>query len=258
MHTPNERRTLRRFALPLVAALAALPALAQDAPGDGIATAWHIEVAEGQREAFEAKVKEFNAFLADKEGAWEWSFFSVLTGPDTGDYIVRSGSHDWADFDVEQDWEDEADAWFDENLAPLVGSMTRTMTRADPQVQAWPKEEVEFRYFNVRHWYVNNGHAAAFQEGLRKVHGHLRDGAYPGFYGAWYSVSGLPGNLVMLVSAHRNWADMAEPTPSFDEVMLKAMTEEELGEFWRTWGKTYETGETFTVAYRPDLSFNAD
>lgn len=256
-----QNRMKRRLAMllaALAAALFALPAVAQDDEGESIATAWHVTVKEGHGKAFEAKVKEFNAFLADKEGAWDWDFYSVLTGPDTGDYIVRSGGHAWAEFDVEQAWEAEADAWFEENLAPLVDSMTRTMTRADPVVQAWPEEGVEFRYFNVQHWYVHNGHGATFQEGLRKVHGHLRDGGYPGAYGAWYAVSGLPGNMVMLVSGHRNWADMAETDPSFDEVMLKAMTAEELGEFWQSWGQTFKAGETFTVAHRPDLSLGSD
>jgi len=188
---------------------------------------------------------------------WRWQWFSIITGPDTGSFIARSGDHNWADFDArdaKKDWSEAAGAKFSTEVQPHIADLDVSITRPDKDLGMWPESMEGYKYFSITHWYIKQGQGRAFNEGLKKIDGYLKDSEWANYYAFIYNVSGGYDNSITLVSPRKNYADMAPKEPKFIDVMNKAMGEEEAQAFLAEWSQTYKAGENYLIAYRPKLS----
>jgi hypothetical protein len=244
----------RTFLALAVLALFCMPVQAQDEETDGIAIVWQFSINDNQDDEFEEAVKGFHRFMADKEGAYHWDWYKVLTGPNTGKYIARSGNHDWADMDADHDWDDEADAYIDEHVSPHIDTATRMLFRTDHDLSNWPAENPGFKYFNLDVWNIKSGQGRKFNSGLKKIHELLVAGDFPVSYGFSYPVSGGVGGQIQLVTGHTSWADMAQPDPSFESILVEAMGEDEFASFMTDWGSTFDSGANWTVVHMKGMS----
>ena len=59
-----------------------------------------------------------------------------------------------------------------------------------------------------------------------------------------------------LVSFHTSWADMADPNPTFEAIMVRALGQDGFMEFVSEVGETYRGTESITIRLRPDLGVN--
>ncbi len=59
-----------------------------------------------------------------------------------------------------------------------------------------------------------------------------------------------------LVSFHTSWADMAEPEPNVNAVLLQALGQEGLMELLDEFGQAVRGIESVTLRLRPDLGVN--
>lgn len=247
----------------MVVALACLSgmsiALAQDAEkNDGLARVVFITAKDGQEKALEEAIVKYHKFMGTKAGAMRYQWYSIVTGPDTGKYIARSGGHNWADFDAEHDWDDESDAKFTSMVQPHVASMVITYTRNDDELGIWPDSLDGYQYFSVTRWHIKPGQGTAFSDGLKKIDAALKAGAFPGYYTFIDTVSGGEGNTTTLVSPRKSFADMAPKEPSFMDIMNKSMGEKETEAFLADWGNTYEAGQNMLLRHMAEQSDYGD
>jgi hypothetical protein len=234
-------------------------AVAQDdEDNDGIAQVVLITPKDGHEKALEEAITAYHHYMADKKGAWRYQWYSIITGPDTGKYIARSGGHNWADFDAEHDWDEAAGERFDKNVQPHVEDMDITIAKTDDEVGKWPENFDGYKYFSITNWYVKQGQNRAFNEGLKKIDKALNEGGFPNYYAFTYPVSGGKGNQVTLVSPRKSFADMAPKEPKFIDVMNKALGEDETKELLAEWSTTYHEGRNFLLKHRPKLSDYGD
>jgi len=234
-------------------------AVAQDEDKDeGIAQVVLITAKDGQEKALEKAITAYHKFMGDKKGAWHYQWYSIITGPDTGKYIARSGNHNWADFDAEHDWDEEAGASFAKNVKPYIADADVTITKTDDELGIWPEKLEGYKYFSITNWHVKAGQRKAFNDGLKKINEALKGGGFPSYYAFTHPVSGGRGNQVTLVSPRKSFADMAPKEPSFYEVMNKALGEEETSAFLAEWSATYKAGDNFLLKHRPELSNYGD
>lgn len=233
------------------------PAMAEE-ENDGLARVILITAKEGHRQELEDAITKYHHYMADKQGAWRYSWFSIITGPNAGKYIARSGDHNWADFDAEHDWDEEAGKTFREDVAPHIDNMVPWITKTNDEVGIWPDSMEGYQYFSVTEWHILTGKGREFNEGLKKVDGILNEGGFPGFYAFSSAVSGGHGNSVSIVSPRKNFADMAPKEPAFMDIMNKAMGEEAAQSFMDDWGKTFKRGQNQLLRYRPKLSDYGD
>jgi hypothetical protein len=230
-------------------------AVAQDEEeNDGLAQVVRISAKDGQDQDLEKAITEYHHYMGDKEGAWHYQWYSIMTGPDAGDYIARSGGHNWEDFDAENEWEDEANARFTSDVQPYIADADVLITRPDKELGMWPDSIEGYQYFSVTEWHIMPGKNRAFNEGLKKIDGMLKEGGWPNHYAFVYNVSGGYGNTVTLVSPRKSFADMAPKEPAFIDILNEVMGEEEAQAFLADWGKTYKSGQNILLAYRPELS----
>lgn len=234
-------------------------AVAQDQPeNDGIAQLVVITARDGQELALEKAITDYHHYMADKEGAFRYQWHSIMTGPDTGKYVARSGGHNWADFDATHDWDDAADAKFLSDVQPYIQSADFRIARTDRDLGIWPESMDGYQYFLVTDWHIKSGQFGAFNKGLKKIDEILKAGDWPNYYAFTHMVSGGKGNQITLVSPRKSFADMAPKEPSFIQAMNKALGEEEAAAFLSEWGQTYKQGRNRMLKYRPKLSDYGD
>ena len=93
-----------------------------------VAAVVKITPVRGHEETLITAITDYHKWVAQFEGHHQYTWYEVLTGPDTGKYIARTGSHGWADFDAEYDWQEKANEVFMTNIRPHVESAQRMMT----------------------------------------------------------------------------------------------------------------------------------
>jgi len=241
------------LALSLISVFSLLQAQ-EDEDNADVAMLWSVTAVDGKDAEFEAAVKGFHEFMADKEGHWDWQWYSVLTGEDTGSYRARSGGHNWADIDVEHDWDDEVDAYFEENVSPFIDTATRSITVGEDEIVNWPESLDEYNYFRITDWQIKQGQGNAFETNLKKIHAALQEGGWGGYYYFAYNSSGGRSGSVVLVSPHKNWADMAEKEPDFFSVLSEQLGEDGAGELLDEFSTTYRAGDVTTLRWRKDMN----
>ena len=225
---------------------------------DQLARVALITAKDGHDKALEDAIVKYHKFVSNKKGSWRYDWFSIETGPDTGKYIARSGSHNWADFDAEHDWDKEAGEKFNKWVAPHIADFKVSITQTDMKVGKWPKDIKGYNYFLLSKWHIKSGKSEAFKEGLKKVDGILKEGGWPNYYSFVDTVSGGHGNTKLLVSPRKNFADMGPKEPKFMDILKKAMGEKEAGTFMKEWGMTYKNGDYWMVKHLPRHSDYGD
>ena len=229
--------------------------IAQDSEeNDGLAQVVRITAKAGHEKALEEAITNYHHYMGDKKGAFRFQWYSIITGPDTGSYIARSGSHNWEDFDAKNDWQEAASDKFAADVQPHIASVVAMVTRTDQDLSSWPDSMEGYKYILLNNWQIKQGQANAFNEGLKKIHETLQSGGWPNYYAFVRTVSGGHGNPILLVSPRKSYADMAPKEPKFIDVLNKAMGEEEAKTFLAEWSQTYKAGGYYTLQYLPKLS----
>jgi hypothetical protein len=225
---------------------------------DGLAQVIHIVAKDGQAKALEDAITAYHHYMADKPGAWRYQWYSIITGPNTGDYIARSGNHNYADFDATHDWEEAAGAKFLSEVQPHIADANSTITKGNDELGIWPESMEGYSYFSVTTWHIKQGKGQAFNKGLKKIDAALKAGNWPNYYAFTNPVTGGKGNQTTLVSPNKSFADMAPSEPKFIDIMNESMGEEEAGEFLSEWSTTYYSGQNQMLKYRAELSDYGD
>ncbi len=247
---------IKMIGLTLVASLfLIMPAHAQDDESDRVAELVLITPVAGHEKALIEAITEYHHWIADKEGHFEYSWFEILTGPDTGKYVARSGNHNWSDFDTENDWEEESGEMFLANVAPHIDSFQRSVNVSMDDFGHWPEGLEAYTHFSVENWHVKGGQYGNFRKGLKKITDTLKAANY-GSYFAFSSVeSGGHGNQIILVSPKKGWSGMQGPDPSFLDIMTESLGGEEgFNNFMTEWGATFKVGQNMMVKIMPDAS----
>jgi hypothetical protein len=231
------------------------PVQAQDEENDGVAELIFITPVEGQGEALEAAIADYHHWVADKEGHFEYNWYAVVTGKRTGEYVARSGNHNWEDLDATYDWEEEAAQMFEANVAPLIAKLERRVTEDMTDFDYWPESFDGYTHITVDNWYVKTGQYGKFRSGLETIHKALTEANFGTYYAFISTVSGGHGNEITLVTPRKGWADMADNDPSFFDIVSEALGgPEEFQSFMSDWGSTYKVGGNQMVRLLPEAS----
>jgi len=254
-----DKKILARLAFLLAALCWILPVQAQEEENDGVAELILITPMAGEGAALETAIRDYHLWIADKPGAFRYSWFQIETGPDTGKYIARTGNHNWSDFDAEFDWEDEAGEMFTTNVGPLVESIERWYAEEMEEFTHWPETMEGYTLFEVENWYVKPGQYGNFRAGLEKIHKALTEGNYGQYYAFNSTASGGKGNQITIVLPMKGYADFAEEDPSFFDVVSQALGgPEAFGAHMSEFGETYHVGQSMLVRYLPEASDYGD
>lgn len=239
--------------LGLLVVLGAPAALAQQQPGP-IAVLYFVEAKPGATAPFEEAAKQHFAWHRQQGDRWTHVIWQFASGPRMGQYIVRSGNHNWADFDAAADFmaRDEADAA--QRIAPQAASISRVFTSALPQISNWAGPELP-PMLSLTEFRLKPGADAEFMAVVGRIHEGLQKGNYAGKYNWAQTVVGDESGVYVLVSPRPNWAAMEQPNPSFFEVLVRVYGQTEAQSLLDRFYKLVKSSRSDLLRQRPDLSY---
>jgi hypothetical protein len=228
VHAPAPRWVglLLFLGIMLLPALCTAQTAAAPAPGP-LADSWLIWPKEGHRAEFEAALKETLAWRRQAGDPFEWRVFTPSLGEDLGHFVVRSGGHNWQDFDARAAWSEKAGSadHYRRVLGPHVDRIERYVIRLMPEQTYWPESDADYRFFGVTRLTLKSGSGRDVRSALQEMKQAAEKGKWDGGW-AVSSVVGGEGGL-QAVWRFTSWADMADRNPTFAQMVASVLGSEE-------------------------------
>lgn len=257
--------TVRKICGLVLAAVFAIAPLAAIADNhENVSSIWVIAPKQGMGTEFEAAMKEHVAFRAAQGDPRNWRAYSVAVGDKMGMYQVRGCCFEWAGQDAYM--AETADMGlgehFTETVAPYVDRVHHYFDVYDYENSSWPEDDVHetHEYFGVTSWTLKEGAGPGSSQAREKISQlAIETGWGEVFSWLWHTREGGKPTL-MVVVPYENYAGMAPPEQSLVEHIAakSAMSQEEIGELFTTFGSGFASSDYTVWRFRPDLSMPQD
>jgi hypothetical protein len=107
----------------------------------------------------------------------------------------------------------------------------------------------------VNHFMLKPGTESDFNDAIRKINDAIVKTDWPVHY-SWYALQdGGEGPHYVLTVELKGWADLAEPNPSFDAMLEKAVGKHDANSLTHALDSSVKREWTETIRFRPDLSY---
>ena len=249
---------MRRFTL-LTLALAAVgiglgAGHAQGQQGT-LADVWTLVPRAGVGQGFEAALRDHMEWRTEAGDPWQWTVYTVETGPDVGAYVVRSGGRSWADFDAyESDFGPEAGIRVAATFGDMIESVDHRITARDTARTRYAPDMSEINLFTVVNFYPRAGQTQTVNETINKFLAAIVENDLPQYYAFSSVASGSTGPAVITaVFFETNWAGF-EDDGALEEAMVEMYGEDEAQAIGEQFGTSIARVEDFVLRVRRDLS----
>lgn len=239
----------------VVVLLLALPALAQEKPGN-VGRVFVFQPKPGMAQQYEEGRKRHMDWHRKQNDTWTWETWQVETGEAVGAYLTITFGHNWKDFD---EWEaklgkaDAADAAA--NLSPYIAGESNGLWIYRAEVSRPPEGQGPSKMAEVIHFTVKLDAEAEFNYLMRKFHEAIGKTNWPAHY-LWYALAnGGEHPHYVLVLPRNSWAEMAPQEVSFGAMLEKAYGRQEAESLLGSLGKSVRREWSETIIHRPDLSY---
>jgi len=255
---------LRSVILTLTVVLTGSMVMAQQsstAPQGNLAEIHINKVKSGMTRQYEEGRKKHMMWHRKQNDTWSWYTWEILTGENTGSYVVGTFGHRWSDLDdrTKLEAEDSADAIAHMGATLAAEMQSYYLFRADLTISASPSGPAPMS--TVTHFLLTPDGLNDFVESVKKVSEGIKKTNYP-MSGAnrWYQlVNGGESPHLVLVGDRANWAAFEPATEkSLDAMMGEAYGKEQGAAILSTLRKAIRQISTETLRYRPDLSHIAE
>ena len=245
------------IALMVLAVAAPLMAQEEGKPPMTVAKNHFIDVSPGQALEFEEAYKGHIQWHANMNDTWYWHTWQVVNGENFGQYIIRTGGHQWSDWDEHAEFSKEDGAHFWKNVAGFVQDISSVMVVSNMEISNWTEDYGLPTMVEVTVFHIKGEYSRAFYSAVEKLHEAIVEKEMPFTY-LWSSVaSGSDGPTMILAFPYKSWADIGAAMG----VPFWKMVEEVYGDFEtdvlrKMVSKSVASQENFIAAYREDMSYN--
>jgi hypothetical protein len=234
----------------LVLAAAASPVMAQ---GKTVGRVWRIIPQSGEVQEFETALKGHMSWHRQQADTWTWMAFEVLTGQNTGDYLVGTFDHEWKEWDARADFDTRDHADVATRILPHVAAVENAFWLRVPEISRPADQPMPL--YEIRHYQVKIGKGDAFHEAVGKIHKAVVERNLPWHYSFLTLASGgRPGHWIVTL-ARASWDDMKLADPSVETLLRQAYGDAEAEKALAGFRDAVESMHTELVRYRPDLSY---
>ena len=205
----------------------------------------------GNGPAVRAALADYTDWLRQQNDDWGWGVFQVVQGENVGDWILRSGGHDWGDLDERyDDLGPRAVQRFQSNVLPLLESLTSQTTRSDPALTNNPPD-TGYRLFHLTSYRMAD--QAAFNEAIARALQAYEEAGHT-YYASYDDVLVGPNQPVKTrVRWYKTWADF-ENAPNTVELMTDVYGENEAAEILQRLNEAIESTEDQVIRYFPEMA----
>ena len=232
-------------------------AVAQQGPPAASVCEVHLnQVKPGMTAQYEQGRARHMAWHKSQNDKWSWEVWEILTGDNTGDYMVVSCGHDWKDFDGRDKFNAADTANANTTMGPYLAKQTMSYYVLRPDLGAMPPTTgPPPQYLNVLFFTLKPEGVPDFNENVKKVSSAMSKPGVSGGQASFYSLaSGGVGPQVVLIQERKSMAEMAGPGKTVDEVVRDAYGDQGatiLGTLRKAYSSTYSE----LLHFRQDLSY---
>jgi hypothetical protein len=236
--------------------LSAVSGLAQQKPGT-IAALEFQTPKNGMVKQYEDGRKQKAAWHKEQKDPLPLLVWQILSGDNTGTYIVGRLDQHWADFDKPA-ISDQADL---EAYNKLIGASVQSLVTRYyeylPKVSNPPDSPGPSKYSEIITFHVRPGKTVDFRSALARATEAIAKTKWGG-KALWYElVNGGPSGTFELVLPHANWADFEDKPDMkpFPEMLKDAFGAPEAESIMNRFDSSIDAETSEIVEFRQDLSY---
>ena len=249
-------KAMRLLSIVTLALGAILPVAAQSNPGN-IAALEFQKPKNGMTPQYEDGRKQKVAWHKQQNDPQPLFVWEILTGEDTGTYIVgRVGQH-WADFDKPA-ISDEADAAeYNKVVGNYVQSIVARYYEFMPKISNPTSSKMPPKYGEVITFHTRYGRDSDFRSAIGRIHDGGTQTKWPVNYEWWQLANGGHSGEWVLILPRDNWAafeDQPNVKP-FRDMIKDAFGQSEADSIVNRIDSSVMGEESSIIQFRPDLSY---
>ncbi len=225
------------------------------AQANNIARLYVLTPKSGMAAEFETALGQHAEWRREHDDPWTWIVHQVNSGPNLGDYVIRSGNHSWSDFDAyDAGFGPEGTVHFNATVDPLMESASSFITRGDTTNIRWPDDPNSVNLLQVTTYHLKPGQRPTFFQAVNKYHQAIVQTNRPTHYAFTNLHSGGPGPAVTVVFPYENWAAFQGPEQTLGQLMVEVYGQEEATAAFEQFTSTFTGTESWVIRVRWDLS----
>jgi hypothetical protein len=235
--------------------LVTVTASAQTPPPDTVTEVNRQRCRPGTRKEYEAARVRHMGWHAAHNDPWPWDVYELVTGPDTGTYLIVSGGHQW------QEMEQWNAKYFDEDndaaraeMGTTIASTERAYWTQLNSLSRLPAPGERTPLSTVTYYHVKPGSDAAVRAAIGKLNATLEAGRYP-LKTIWYVLTnGGPGPTYAVLVPRAGLGDMG-PSPTLLDVLEKQLGKADSEALLKAFFDQVTGTNSEMLKRRPDLSY---
>ncbi len=207
---------------------------------------------------YEAGRKQKAAWHKEKNDTQPLLVWEILTGDNTGTYLVGRFDQHWSDLD-KPSIPDETDlAEYQKVIGTYVDSMVYRLYDFMPKVSNPLAADMGIPKFSeIAIFHVRYGKNSDFRSAIERIHDASEKTKWPLNYG-WYAlVNGGESGEYVLSLPRKNWADFQDKddVKPFRDMLKEAFGQAEADSIVDRIDRSVEHETTEIIQFRPDLSY---
>ena len=209
----------------------------------------------GTVQDYEAARKKHMSWHKAQNDPWVWEVFEVMTGPDTGSYVIASGEHQWKEMEAWEARMADADAADSRaSMGPYIASTQREYWTQLNAISRLPTSEARSPLITLTTYHVKPGSDAALRTAITKVNAALDAGNFP-LRTIWSVLTnGGPSPTYAVVAPRAGLGEMA-PSPSLLEILEKQLGKPAADALVKSFFGNVVSANTELLRLRTDLSY---
>ena len=230
-------------------------ASAQTPPPDSVTELLRQKARPGTVQDYEAARKKHMAWHKAQNDPWVWEVFEVMTGPDTGSYVIASGDHQWKEMEAWVAKMADADAADSQaSMGQYIASTQREYWTQLNAISRMPAADKQYPLITVTTFHVKPGSDTAVRAAIAKVNAALDAGKYP-LPTVWNVLTnGGPSPTYAVVVPRTGLGEMA-PAPALLEVLEKQLGKVAADALVKSFFDNVVSANTELLRLRTDLSY---
>jgi hypothetical protein len=233
-------------------------ASAQTSPPDSVTEVLRQKAKPGTVREYETARKKHMAWHKAQNDPWTWEVFEIMTGPDTGGYLITCGDHQWKDMEA---WvakmadSDAADS--QASMGPYIAGTTRTYWTQLNAISRLPTSEERFPLITITTYQLKPGSDLAVRAAIAKANTALDAGKFP-LSTIWFALTSGGSSPTYAVVAPRTGLGQMAPSPSLVEALEKQLGKTEADALFKSFFDNVVSVNTELLRLRTDLSYLPD
>jgi hypothetical protein len=230
-------------------------ASAQTPQPDSVTEVLRQKVRPGTVQDYEASRKKHMAWHKAQNDPWIWEVFEIMTGADTGGYLIASSEHQWKEMEAWMTKMADADAADSQaSMGPYIASTQREYWTQLNAISRLPTRETPAPLLTLTTYHVKPGSDAVLRTAIAKVNAALDAGNFP-LRTIWYVLtSGGSSPTYAVVGPRTGLGEMA-PSPSLLETLEKQLGKPAADALVKSFFDNVVSANTELLRLRTDLSY---